>query len=134
MTDERDYSHEDPLDEPADEAEGLRDRISSRSPDAVADAVNVLLDNPVINQALKAAFGARDLATGASSQTMHALNVATASELERVTRRLRSLSDRLEEVEDRIDELSREVAKARGETRADSAAASTDPSRLGLSE
>jgi hypothetical protein len=39
----------------------------------------------------------------------------TGNDLDRVARRLRSLSDRLEEVEDTLDRLSAEVAELRRE-------------------
>lgn len=112
--DQRDDPLDDPLDEPGeDDAERFRERISSRSPDAVADAVNALLDNPILNQALKAAFGARDVATDVQNQTLHGLNIATANDLDRLTRRLRSISNRIEAIEDGLDRLEREVVEAR---------------------
>ena len=40
---------------------------------------------------------------------MGALNLSSATDLERLERRLRSFSQRLEEVEEQIDDLSREV-------------------------
>lgn len=91
--------------------EGLRDRISARGEEALGDLADAVLDNPLFNQALQAALGARDLAASASAQAMRNLNVATANDLERVARRLRAVSDRLEEVEDRLDELDRRLAR-----------------------
>ena len=40
---------------------------------------------------------------------MGALNLSSATDLERLERRLRSFSQRLEEVEEQLDDLSREV-------------------------
>ena len=47
---------------------------------------------------------------------MGALNLSSASDVERLERRLRSFSQRLEEVEEQIDDLSREVGALRRET------------------
>jgi chromosome segregation ATPase len=48
---------------------------------------------------------------------MGALNIAASADVERLGRRLRSLSDRLEEIEDRLDELSDEVGALRAAAR-----------------
>ena len=95
------------------EGEGLRGRLSARGEEALGDVAQALLENPVFKQVLEAAFGARDAASNVTSQAMKNLNVPTASEVDRLTRRLRSLSERLEAVEDRLDELSRELAESR---------------------
>ena len=42
---------------------------------------------------------------------MSALNLPSAGDVERLERRIRSLSQRLEEVEDQIDRVSREVGE-----------------------
>jgi hypothetical protein len=106
----------DPLEDPAGEqGDGLRDRISSRTEESVGDLLRALLDTPGIHQALQAATGARDLANNATGQALKNLNVAAASDLDRVSRRLRSLSDRLEALEDTLDQLSRDVAEVRRE-------------------
>ena len=44
---------------------------------------------------------------------MGALNLAFASDVERLERRLRSFSQRLEDAEEQIDDLSRELAAMR---------------------
>lgn len=113
----RDHIDEDPSAQSEDRVEEVRERIASRSPDAVADALNSLLDNPVFNQALKAAFGARDLATDASNQALRNLNIGTAADLDRLTRRLRSVSNRLESLEDAVDGLERELSGVRSKDR-----------------
>ena len=41
---------------------------------------------------------------------MGAFNLASSADLERLGRRLRSLSDRLEAIEDRLDDVADEVA------------------------
>jgi uncharacterized coiled-coil protein SlyX len=105
--------------DPLDDDEGLRDRISSRGEEAIGDLANALLENPLFNGALSAAFGAREKAMDAQRAAMDALNISSGSEVERLERRLRSLSDRLEAVEEQLDELASKRA-----------AVSTDQERL----
>lgn len=92
-------------------ADGLR----SRGEQAVGDLAQALLENPVLNNALSAAFGARERALGAQHAAMGILNLPMASEVERLERRLRSLSQRLEAVEEQIDRVARDVSAIRRE-------------------
>jgi chromosome segregation ATPase len=59
---------------------------------------------------MKGAMGASERAAQAQRSAMGALNFASASEVERLEQRIRSLSGRLEDVEDRLDELADQVA------------------------
>jgi hypothetical protein len=93
--------------------EGLRDRISARSETALVDIAQVLLDSPLLHQAFEVAIDARDRATQASASAMRGLNVPQASDVDRLGRRLRAVSERLESLEDAIDQLAREVAELR---------------------
>jgi hypothetical protein len=61
----------------------------------------------VLENALGAAFGAREKAAEAQHAAMAALNLPSAGEIERLERRVRSLSRRLDEVEDELDRLRR---------------------------
>jgi hypothetical protein len=97
--------------------EGLRGRLSSRGEEALTELAQALLDNPVFRQMLDRAFGARDAAAGATSQALKNVGVPSASEVDRLERRLRSLSERLEAVEDRLDELAAELAARREQGR-----------------
>ena len=89
--------------------QGIRDRLSSAGEEAVGELTQNLLDNPLFNQAVVAALGAGERALQAQRSAMTALNIPSSGEIERLERRLRSLSDRLEEVEDRLDEISGEL-------------------------
>ena len=60
----------------------------------------------MLENALSAAFGAREKAQEAQQAAMAALNLPAASDVERLERRLRSLSRRLEEVEDELDRVN----------------------------
>jgi len=88
-----------------DDQEGLR----ARSEQAIGELAQALLDSQVLENAVAAAFGAREKAVEAQQAAMAALNLPSAGEVERLERRLRSVSQRLEEVEDEMDRVSREV-------------------------
>jgi hypothetical protein len=95
--------------------EGVRDRGSSRGEGALGDLAQLLVDNPWMNQALQIAFGARERASQAGASAIRNLNLPTANDVDRLTRRLRAVSERLETVEDTLDRLTREVAELRRE-------------------
>jgi chromosome segregation ATPase len=95
-----------------DEQDGLR----ARSEQAIGELAQALIDNPTLHNAISAAFGAREKAIEAQQAAMGALNLSSATDLERLERRLRSFSQRLEEVEEQIDDLSREVRALRRQT------------------
>jgi glycosyltransferase A (GT-A) superfamily protein (DUF2064 family) len=94
-----------------DDQDGLR----ARSEQAIGEIAQALLDSNVLENAVAAAFGAREKALEAQHAAMTALNLPSAGDLERLERRLRSLSQRLDEVEDELDRTSREVGRLRRE-------------------
>jgi chromosome segregation ATPase len=94
--------------------ENLRDRITRQGEDALGKLAQDLLENPLVNGAITRAFDAREKAVAAQETAMSALNLPSAADLERLTRRLRSVSQRLEGIEDGVDRLDRrfeEVAR-----------------------
>ena len=93
--------------------ESLRGKISARGTDALGEVADAMLENPVLNQVLQAAFGAREAASQARDRAMHNLHVPTEAEVDRLVRRLRATSERLEAVEDKLDQLTAEVAELR---------------------
>lgn len=97
----------------SDESHNPDEGLRSRGEQAVGDLANALLDNPVFSQALSAAFGARERALDAQQAAMGALNLPSADEVERLERRLRSLSQRLEAVEEQIDQVAEDVGAIR---------------------
>ena len=100
------------------------DRLSRQGEEALGRIAEELIGNPVVNGALTRAFEAREKAVLAQEAAMGALNIPSAADIERVTRRLRSVSQRLEGIEDAIDRLEARlgaVATAAGD--ADRAAA-----------
>ena len=89
--------------EPRDE--GLRDRLSRQGEEALAKVVEELVSNPMVSSALSRALDAREKAAHAQEAAMGALGIPSAADVERVTRRLRSVSQRLEGIEDAVDRL-----------------------------
>jgi len=88
-----------------DRPSGLRARIANQAEDAIGRLADDLIENPVINSALERALSAREKVGQAQQSAMEALNLPTASDLDKLARRLRSISQRLEEVEDGVDKL-----------------------------
>lgn len=90
-----------------------QDGLRARSEQAIGELAQALIDNPTLHNAISAAFGAREKAIEAQQAAMSALNLSSATDVERLERRLRSFSQRLEEVEEQIDDISREVGAIR---------------------
>jgi chromosome segregation ATPase len=96
---------EEVRDAASEEAEGLKDRLSRQSEDALGRIAEELIANPVVNAAIGRAFDAREKALQAQEAAMGALGIPSSADVERVTRRLRSVSQRLEGIEDAVDRL-----------------------------
>ncbi len=94
--------------------QSFTDRISRRGEEVLGRIAEELISNPVINAAIARAFEAREKAMQAQEAAMGALNLPSAADIERVTRRIRSVSQRLEGIEDAIDRLDERVAVAGG--------------------
>jgi chromosome segregation ATPase len=92
--------------------EDFLERMSARAEEALGKVAEELISNPVVNGAISRAFEAREKAVQAPVTAMGALNLPSAADIERVTRRLRSLSQRLEGIEDAIDRLEERVEGA----------------------
>jgi chromosome segregation ATPase len=92
--------------------EDFLERMSARAEEALGKVAEELISNPVVNGAISRAFEAREKAVQAQVTAMGALNLPSAADIERVTRRLRSLSQRLEGIEDAIDRLEERVEGA----------------------
>jgi hypothetical protein len=92
--------------------DSFRERLSTAGEDALGEITQALLDNPLFNTALATALGAGERALAAQRSAMSVLSIPSASDFERLERRLRSLSNRLEVIEDRLDEIEDEAAAA----------------------
>jgi hypothetical protein len=91
-------------------AKSLRDRLSGTTEERLGRALSDLLENPLLTAAIGRAFDAREKASQAQEVAMGALNIPSAGDIERLTRRLRSVSHRLEGIEDGVHQLNRALA------------------------
>jgi CRP-like cAMP-binding protein len=95
-----------------EDAKGLRERLSTQGEQALGKLAQDLLDNPLVSSALTRAFDARERAVQAQEAAMGALNIPSAADIERLTRRLRSVAQRLEGIEDSLDRLDRRLGSS----------------------
>jgi hypothetical protein len=94
----------------ANAAKGLRERLAGGTEDRIGKAIADLFDNPLLNGALGRASDARERAAQAQELAMGALNLPSAADIERLTRRLRSISQRLEGIEDGVHRIGRTLS------------------------
>ncbi len=87
----------------------LRERVARQGEEAIGKLAQELLENPLVSSALTAALETRERAVRAQEVAMGALNLPSASDLERLTRRLRGVSQRLEGLEDGLDRLEQRI-------------------------
>ena len=97
--------------------ESFVDRLSRQGEEALGKIAEELIGNPVVNGAIARAFDAREKAVQAQEAAMGALNLPSAADIERVTRRLRSLSQRLEGIEDAMDRIEERTRGGAAEAR-----------------
>ena len=95
----------------------LRERLAGAGDDHLGKALSDLLDNPLLTGTIGRAFDARERAAQAQELAMGALNIPSAGDIERLTRRLRSVSQRLEGIEDGVHRLDRALASHGVESR-----------------
>ncbi len=91
-------------------ARNLRERLSPNTEDRLGRALTDLLENPLLTGAIGRAFDARERAAQAQEVAMGALNIPSAADIERLTRRLRAVSHRLEGIEDGVQRLDRALS------------------------
>ena len=92
------------MSDPQDDA-GLKDRLTKQGEEALGKIAEELATNPIVAGAVARVFDAREKAVQAQEAAMGALGVPSAADIERLTRRLRSVSQRLEGIEDAVDRL-----------------------------
>ncbi len=98
------------------ETPDFRERVTKQGEEALGKLAQDLLSNPLVNGAIARAFEAREKATQAQEVAFGALNIPSAADLERLTRRVRSVSQRLEGIEDGVDRLDETLTKLNGST------------------
>jgi septal ring factor EnvC (AmiA/AmiB activator) len=89
--------------------EGLKQRLQRQGEEALGKLAEELAGNPLVTGALQRAFEAREKAVAAQNVAMGALNIPSAADIERLTRRLRSVSQRLEGIEDTLDRVEQRM-------------------------
>lgn len=89
----------------------FRERVTKQGEEALGKLAQDLLSNPLVNGAIARAFEAREKASQAQEVAFGALNIPSAADLERLTRRVRSVSQRLEGIEDGVDRLDERFAQ-----------------------
>jgi len=85
--------------------EGIKQKLQRQGEEALGRLAEELAGNPMLTGALQRAFEAREKAVAAQNVAMGALNIPSAADVERLTRRLRSVSQRLEAIEDTLDRV-----------------------------
>src|SRR3954447_16785755 len=88
-----------------EDSAGLRNRLSKQGEEALGKLASDLLENSLVNNAITRAFSARERAVQAQEAAMGALNLPSAADIDRLTRRLRTVSNRLEGIEESLDRL-----------------------------
>ena len=96
----------------ADDNNSFKGRMTRQSEEAIGRLAQGMLENPAVSRAVTAAFETRERAVRAQELAMGALNLPSASDLERLTRRIRSVSQRLEGIEDGLDRLDDRLGRA----------------------
>jgi septal ring factor EnvC (AmiA/AmiB activator) len=91
--------------------QSLRGRVTRQSEEAIGKLAQELIENPVVSGALSRAFETRGRAMRAQEAALGALNLPSAADLERLTRRVRSVSQRLEGIEDSLDRLDQRLER-----------------------
>ncbi|HEX4720199.1 MAG TPA: hypothetical protein VH300_16880 [Thermoleophilaceae bacterium] len=84
---------------------GIKQKLQRQGEEALGRLAEELAANSVVTGALQRAFEAREKAVAAQNVAMGALNIPSAADIERLTRRLRSVSQRLEAIEDTLDRV-----------------------------
>lgn len=94
------------------EDKSLKERVTRQGEETIGKLAQELLQNPAVSRALSTAFETRERALRAQELAMGALNLPSAGDLERLTRRVRSVSQRLESIEDALDRLQDRLERA----------------------
>jgi UrcA family protein len=79
--------------------------LRKQGEEAIGKLAQELLQNPMVTGALTTVFETRERATRAQEVAMSALNLPSAADIERLTRRVRSVAQRIEGVEDNLDQM-----------------------------
>jgi hypothetical protein len=93
------------MNEDSSSVRSLRERLGGNAEERLGKALSELLESPLFTGAIGRAFDAREKAAQAQVLALGALNLPSAADIERLTRRVRSVSQRLEAIEDGFERL-----------------------------
>ncbi len=93
--------------------DGIRTRVTAHGQEAIGKLAQDLLQSSLVSGTVTVAFDARERAARAQELAMSALNLPSAADIERLTRRLRSVSQRIEGLEDGLDRITERLETAR---------------------
>lgn len=105
----------------------MKQKIQRQGEEALGKVAKDVLGNPIVTGAVGQVFSAKERAAAAQEVAMGAFNLPTAADIERLTRRVRSLGQRLEGIEDAIDRLDERLARLDAVAAAPVAAATPKP-------
>ena len=88
--------------------------LRKQGEEAIGKLAQELLQSPVVSGALTTVFETRERATRAQELAMSALNLPSAADIERLTRRVRSVGQRIEGVEDSLDRITGTLERGGG--------------------
>ena len=86
--------------------DGFRGRVTKQGEETLGKIAQDLLKSPLVSSTVTAAFDARERASRAQELAMSALNLPSAADVDRLTRRLRSVSQRIEGLEEGLDRIA----------------------------
>jgi chromosome segregation ATPase len=95
------------------DGDGIHQRVTKQGEEAIGKLAQDLLKSPLVTGTLTAAFDARERAGRAQELAMSALNLPSAADLDRLTRRLRSVSQRIEGLEEGLDRIADRLDRSR---------------------
>ena len=95
------------------DGDAIHRRVSKQGEEAIGKLAQDLMKSPLVTGTLTAAFDARERAGRAQELAMSALNLPSAADLDRLTRRLRSVSQRLEGLEEGLDRITDRLESTR---------------------
>ena len=95
------------------EHNGIRGRVTQQGEETIGRIAQDLLKSPIVSGTLTAAFDARERASRAQELAMSALNLPSAADVDRLTRRLRSVSQRIEGLEEGLDRIAERLDSPR---------------------
>jgi hypothetical protein len=97
----------------SEDGDGIRGRVTAQGQEAIGKLAQDLMRSSLVTGAVTVVCDARERAVRAQEVAMTALNLPSAADIERLTRRLRSVSQRIEGLEDGLDGITERLETTR---------------------